>query len=245
MQIHGLSKLTLLDYPEHMACTVFTGACNFRCPYCHNAPLVLNPDSCPVIPEEEVFDFLAGRKGILEGVCITGGEPTLQADLLIFMKKIKDLGYKVKLDTNGYRPEVVEEVIKEGLADMFAIDIKNDKEKYPITCGILNDKAFETERISKSIELLKTSGIAYEFRTTVMKELHDAERVENLAEWIAKTGGGNAEEIPYFLQNFKSSDGLVCGNEDAFHSFTEAEMKELLEAACKWLPKAKIRGEGR
>ena len=158
MQLHGLNKLTLLDFPGHLACTVFTGTCNFRCPYCHNAPLVLAPNSCPSISEEEFFNFLSSRKGKLDGVCITGGEPTLQADLPEFIAKIRNLGFLVKLDTNGYRPEVLKELLDARLLDMVAMDIKNSRDFYAVTVG-QNEAFFELERIEKSISLLLLSGI--------------------------------------------------------------------------------------
>ena len=136
MLIHGLQKLTLLDYPGKVACTVFTGGCNFRCPFCHNASLVLRPDEGEHIPEEELFALLKKRQGVLEGVCITGGEPTLAFGLETLMARIKEMGYLVKLDTNGTRPKAVKRIIDAGLVDMIAMDIKNSYEKYPETCGI-------------------------------------------------------------------------------------------------------------
>lgn len=139
MQIHGINKLTLLDFPERLACLVFTGSCNYRCPFCHNASLVVNPNSQPLIPEEEIFSFLKSRTGVLEGICISGGEPTLQADLEDFIKKVRELGFLVKLDTNGSRPEVVESLLSQGLLDYVAMDIKNSPAKYTVTCGLRYD----------------------------------------------------------------------------------------------------------
>ena len=164
MLIHGLQKLTLLDYPGKVACTVFTGGCNFRCPFCHNASLVLRPDEGEHIPEEELFALLKKRQGVLEGVCITGGEPTLAFGLETLMARIKEMGYLVKLDTNGTRPKAVKRIIDAGLADMIAMDIKNSYEKYPETCGI---SGYDTAPIRESIQLIMSSGIDYEFRTTV------------------------------------------------------------------------------
>ena len=153
MRLHGLNKLTLLDYPGHLACTVFTGSCNFRCPYCHNAPLVLAPNSCPIITEEEFFTFLASRKGKLDGVCITGGEPTLQSDLLEFIEKIKQSGFLVKLDTNGYQPELLKKLLDANLLDMAAMDIKNCNDFYASTAGI-EKTSFDLNCIEQSISYL-------------------------------------------------------------------------------------------
>ena len=151
MEIHGIQKMTLLDYPEKVACTIFTARCNFRCPFCHNASLVTHVDAAAAISEEEVFSFLAKRQGILDGVCITGGEPLLQPDIEEFIRKVKELGYQVKLDTNGTRPKAVKRIIDAGLADMIAMDIKNSYEKYPETCGI---SGYDTAPIRESIQLI-------------------------------------------------------------------------------------------
>ena len=172
MLIKGLNKTTLLDYPGRVAATIFTGGCNFRCPFCHNGDLVLKPSIQDAYSEEEVLSFLQKRKNVLKGVCITGGEPTLQADLPVFMEKVKKIGYDIKLDTNGYQPQVLAELIGDGLVDYVAMDIKNSKEKYPETAG-LND--LQIEKIEESVELLAGATIPYEFRTTVVDELHDEE----------------------------------------------------------------------
>lgn len=246
MQLHGLNKLTLLDYPEHLACTVFTGACNFRCPFCHNAPLVLAPESCPLISEEDFFDFLTSRKGKLDGVCITGGEPTLQPDLPEFIAKIKALGFLVKLDTNGYRPEVLEQLLKQNLLDMVAMDIKNSRELYALTSGI-EDSAFDITHIEKSISILLSSSISHEFRTTVTKELHSKKSMENLGFWLSwlaeKVTGNTAISSPYFLQNFKNSDDLVCCIANRFQPVETGELQDFLAALKPYLPNAKLRGE--
>lgn len=245
MQIHGLNKLTLLDYPGHLACTVFTGACNFRCPFCHNAPLVLSPESCPGISEEEFFAFLSSRKGKLEGVCITGGEPTLQPDLPDFMKKIKDLGFLVKLDTNGYRPEVLRCLLEQNLPDMIAMDIKNSKEAYAKTAGF-SETSFEVIHIEESISMLLSTGIPHEFRTTVTKELHTPERILALGRWLSSLSqtctGQPVLPSPYFLQNFKDSGALVCGLTEHFHALEESELQQLLHLLQPVLPSVQLRG---
>jgi len=196
MILGGYQKLTLIDYPGKLAATVFTVGCSFRCPFCHNPELVerrtWNTESNNL--EKEFFKFLKTRKGKLEGVCITGGEPTIQPDLIDFIKKVKRLGYLVKLDTNGTRPDVLKKIIGEKLVDFIAMDIKNNLEKYDKTCGTKADK----ERIMLSVGLIKSSGINYEFRTTVVPELHTEKDFEKIAQWIsgAKT---------YSLQKYQDS----------------------------------------
>lgn len=246
MQLQGLSKLTLLDFPGHLACTVFTGACNFRCPYCHNAPLVLDPNSCPVISEEEFFDFLSSRKGKLDGVCITGGEPTLQPDLPEFIAKIKDLGLLVKLDTNGYRPEILKQLLDAQLLDMVAMDIKNSRDFYASTAGI-HEASFELERIERSISLLLQSGIRHEFRTTVTKEYHTAEHMQSIGIWLSGLGGKAlttpAMPSPYYLQNFKDSGNLVCNGSICFHPVDDTDLQKFLSVLQPFVPNTKIRGQ--
>ena len=246
MQLHGLSKLTLLDFPGHLACTVFTGACNFRCPFCHNAPLVLAPDTCPTISEEEFFNFLSSRKGKLDGVCITGGEPTLQPDLPEFIAKIKGLGFLVKLDTNGYRPEVLQKLLERELLDMIAMDIKNSKERYAFTSG-LPDTAFDIARVEESISLLLTSGIPHEFRTTVTAELHNTEQMSLLVTWLCelskKALGTTTLSSPYFLQNFKNSGDLVCCINNRFHPVEDHILKDFLAILQPCIPNTKLRGQ--
>lgn len=246
MQLHGLSKLTLLDFPGHLACTAFTGACNFRCPYCHNAPLVLAPHTCESIPEEDFFDFLTSRKGKLDGVCITGGEPTLQADLLSFIRKIKDLGLLVKLDTNGYQPDVLRVLLEAQLLDMVAMDIKNDPENYAHTAG-LDPASFERERLEKSISLLLLSGIRHEFRTTVTKELHSLKNMESIGIWLSDIASNTFRTgtlpSPYYLQNFKDSGNLVCGSDASFHPLEDAALADFVSVLLPYIPNTKIRGQ--
>jgi pyruvate formate lyase activating enzyme len=196
MVLGGYQKLTLIDYPGKLAATVFTVGCSFRCPFCHNPELVISSRSTVHNnkTEKEFFKFLRTRKGKLEGVCITGGEPTIQSDLIDFIQKIKKLGYLVKLDTNGTRPDVLKKIISEKLVDFMAMDIKNNLEKYDNTCGTKADK----ERIKLSVDLIKNSGIDCEFRTTVVPELHTEKDFEKIAKWItgAKT---------YSLQKYQDS----------------------------------------
>lgn len=182
MEIHGFNKTTLLDYPEHIAATVFTGGCNFRCPFCHNGELVLDPGCQPSVPEEEVLAYLKKRQGILQGVCITGGEPTLQRDLRKFLQKIKELEYPIKLDTNGYMPGVLWELLQEHLIDYVAMDIKASRDNYARAAGLPH---IDISRIEESIGILKSSGIPYEFRTTVVKGIHTVAEFEKIGKWIA------------------------------------------------------------
>ncbi|MBQ7383729.1 MAG: anaerobic ribonucleoside-triphosphate reductase activating protein [Clostridia bacterium] len=228
MVIKGLQKTTLLDFPEKVACTVFTGGCNFRCPFCHNASLVISPDFSDIIPEDEFFSFLNKRKGILDGVCITGGEPLLQRDIADFMKKIRDMGFAVKLDTNGAFPDRLKAILDEGLVDYVAMDIKNSQEKYSETCGIQIDLS----KISESISLLMNGNIPFEFRTTVVKELHTPQDIESIAKWIS---GARR----YFLQSFTDSGDILASGLSAY---SPEEMKQILASARKYLPSSELRG---
>lgn len=229
MRICGLNKTTLLDYPGHVAATIFLGGCNFRCPFCQNGDLVLRPESQPVIEEEEIYSFLEKRKGILSGVCITGGEPTLDKDLSTGIGRIKKMGYLVKLDTNGYRPEMIRELLAEGLLDYIAMDVKNCMEHYGETagCGHIN-----LNKIRESINLIKNSGIDYEFRTTVVKELHSDENMIKLGKEIE---GAKA----YFLQGYQESSGVIS---PGFHSCTKEEMEKKAALVRGYVPNVQLRG---
>ena len=230
MLIAGLQKLTLLDFPGKTACTVFTPGCNFRCPFCHNALLVTDIDGGTFLDEEEFFSFLNKRKGILEGVAITGGEPTLQRELPLFIKRIKDLGFLVKLDTNGTNPEMLGTLIEEGLVDRVAMDVKNDPSLYGGTAGLKN---FDITGVARSRDLLLEGRCDYEFRTTVVRGLHTKESLKGAARWIE-----GAKE--YWLQQYKDSGNLI--DPRGLGAFGEAEMKELLEAVREIIPCAKLRG---
>lgn len=221
MLIGGLNKTTLLDYPGRVAATVFTGGCNFRCPFCHNAGLVFRPLEQVIYTEEEILSFLKRRCGVLTGVCITGGEPTIQQDLPEFLQKIKELDLQIKLDTNGSHPRMLEELLQEGLLDYVAMDIKNAPKKYAETIGCLADGEQILSSVQASMRLLEASGIPYEFRTTVVQELHSREDLCEIGHWIT----GCPE---YYLQKFVDSGELVdqtCG----YHSYTDSEMKEFVE----------------
>ena len=233
MLIKGLQKLTLLDFPEKMACTVFTLGCNLRCPFCHNASLVLSERADDtLIPEEEFFSFLQKRRGILEGVCITGGEPTLQPDLPAFIRKIRDMGFAVKLDTNGARPAVLKSLVAEELLDYVAMDVKNSLSAYPETVGL---PAFDVAPVEESMDFLMAGHIPFEFRTTLVRGLHTPEGV-------AEMGRRLAGEERFFLQTFEDSGDLIAGEGDALSSFTPAETQELLRILRQYVPNAQIRG---
>lgn len=232
MLLCGLQKTTLLDFPGHVACTIFTGGCNFRCPYCQNSELVLEPAAFPKLSEEEVMGFLRKRKGILEGVCVTGGEPTLQPDLAPFLRKIKEIGYLVKLDTNGYRPEVLQILLEEGLLDYVAMDVKASKEKYARTVGV---PGMDVSKLEKSVSLLiGQDQIPYEFRTTAVKGMHDPEEFEEIGRWLA---GARA----LFLQNYRESENVLDPTQN-MGSFERRELENMAERARKYIARVEIRG---
>lgn len=229
MLIKGLQKLTLLDFPEKMACTVFTFGCNFRCPFCHNASLVLaNRADDFTISEEEFFSFLQKRRGILEGVCITGGEPTLQPDLPDFIRRIRALGYAVKLDTNGYRPDVLKALAAEGLLDYVAMDAKNSLPLYGETVGI---PGLNVAPIEESMDFLMAGNIPFEFRTTLVKGLHTPESVADMGRRLAG-------EERFFLQTFEDSGDLIGAGPSAFD---RTETESLLAVLRAYVPNAQIR----
>ena len=224
MKISGLEKLTLTDFPGHIACIVFTQGCNFRCPFCQNSTLLPNEDG--LLSEDYVMDYLEKRKNVLEGVVITGGEPTIQKDLKEFIKKIKQKGLKVKLDTNGSNPKVVKELLDDNLLDYVAMDIKNAFSDYDKITGV---KA-KIDNIKESIKLLKSSKIDYEFRTTIVKEFHDIDKIKE----IAKVVDGSK----YFLQNFQDSEYVL---DRKLSSFTDQELREIQEK-LKDFPNVRVRG---
>lgn len=231
MKIQGLQKLTLLDYPERVACTIFTAGCNFRCPFCHNASLVLEEKQQAVYREEEIFSFLKKRLGILDGVCVSGGEPLLQADIDIFLEKVKKLGFLVKLDTNGSFPKKLKELVKSGLVDYVAMDIKNSPKLYCRTAGIAEDEAV-MENIQESVTFLLEAPVDYEFRTTVVRGYHTKESFEKIGLWIK-----GAKK--YFLQSFVDSGELI---DQASKGFEKAEMEAFAEAVRPYIPSVELRG---
>ena len=228
MKICGLQKTTLLDFPGHVAATIFTGGCNFRCPFCHNSDLLGN-DTPPAFTTEEVLSFLKKRKGILEGVAITGGEPTLQPDLKQFIRSIRELGYLIKLDTNGYRPDVLKEICAEGLADYVAMDIKTCKKRYSAVAGI---PSVHIDKIEESVEYLKSGNVPYEFRTTVVKELHTADDFKEIGLWLSGASR-------YFLQNYTDSGNVL---NPIYTSCTYKELAAYADLVRPFLDHVEIRG---
>lgn len=231
MKVTGIQKLTLLDYPGVVACTVFTAGCNFRCPFCHNAMLVLPEqidDEC--LTDDEVFGFLKKRRGVLDGVAVTGGEPLLHADMPEFLARVKELGYKIKLDTNGSNPELLSEIVKNKLVDRVAMDIKNAPAEYARTIGL---KSFDIAPVERSKEMLLRGDIDYEFRTTVVKGIHTKESLIGAAKWIK-----GAKE--YYLQQFKDSGNLILP--DGLSAYDEKQMHTLADAVRDYVPTVEVRG---
>lgn len=238
MRIAGIQKLSLLDYPGRIACTVFLPGCNFRCPFCHNASIVLNDGSERFLTgfsSAELYDFLEARKGKLEAVCISGGEPMLQPELKEMIRTIRQLGYRIKLDTNGSFPERLEELFSEGLLDYVAMDVKNSPKCYAQTTGCLPELMEKLlPQIDRSIGLLKESGVEYEFRTTVVEEYHTEESMTELAQWLEGASR-------YYLQQFEDSGHLLAGTQ-TLHALPEKQMQQLLEQIRPYIPAAALRG---
>lgn len=229
MYINGFQKLTILDYPGKVACIVFTPGCNFRCPFCHNAALVTHIDKDTYIDEEEVLSYLKKRQGILDGVVITGGEPLLQDDIEEFIGKIKDLGYAIKLDTNGSFPEKLISLVEKGLVDYVAMDIKNSKAKYMATIGVNN---IDMASIEKSVDFLLQNKVDYEFRTTIVDGFHTVDDIQDIVVWIK---GAHK----YFLQNFVDSGDLI---ETGLSPVSVDMLKEMKKKATEFVPCVEIRG---
>ncbi len=228
MTIHGIAKMTLLDFPGHVACTLFLPGCDFRCPFCHNFDLATGKSE-QVMSEEELLSFLKGRLGLLDGVAITGGEPLLHRDLPDLLSKIRALGYLTKIDTNGYHPEALAQIISSGLCDYVAMDVKNSPAKYAQTCGT---ESVDLGMIEKSIEVLKAAPVDSEFRTTVTAELHTADDVEEIGKMIR-----GAKK--YFLQAFVDRDTVPF---EGFSAPSRETMEEYLAIARKYVPEAALRG---
>lgn len=227
MDVNGLQKLTLLDYPGKCACTVFLAGCNLRCPFCHNAALVTG-QAPTAMTEGEFLAFLKKRRGLLDGVCITGGEPTLRKDLPEFIRKIRELGYLVKLDTNGSNPKMLRQLIDDKLIDYAAMDIKNCPDRYGATCGGINI----LPAVEESLSILRENKVEYELRTTLCKPFHDEKAMEAIGKWLSGTEN-------YYLQNFVDSGDLVGSG---VSGFTKEEMEALRDAVLPHIPSTRIRG---
>lgn len=231
MLFAGLQKLTLLDYPEHVACTVFTQGCNLRCPFCHNSSLI-DPFREPEIPieEEEILSLLRKRQGVLDGICLTGGEPLMHEQLADFLEKVRAMGFLVKLDTNGCYPERLSRLIDAGLVNMVAMDIKNAPDAYGRTVGL---PGFNAAPIKESAAVLMQGRIPFEFRTTVSIELHREESFDAIGQWLRG-------DWAYFLQYYKESEQVL---HKGLHAPTEEKMRRFLSRLLPYLPNARIRGE--
>ena len=229
MHIEGLQKLTLLDYPGRMACTVFLGGCNFRCPFCHNSDLLAPAEAPAAVEEAELLAFLRRRQGILDGVCVTGGEPLLNADIGALLEKIKALGYAVKLDTNGSQPQALKALVGAGLVDAVAMDIKNSPARYAETVGL---RAFDLKPVRESVEYLLTGAVPFEFRTTVVREFHDDDSFAEIGRWI--------QGAPrYYLQGFVDSERVLEGG---LHPCTKEEMARFAAIVRPFVGQAELRG---
>ena len=228
-KIHGLNKTTLLDYPGRVAATIFLGGCNFRCPFCQNSGLVLRPGNEPVIPTEEVLSFFKKRQGILEGVCISGGEPTISSDLADFIREIRSLGYPVKLDTNGTHPRILKDLFEQDLIQMTAIDIKACPDNYPSLTGLMHP---DLDAVKETVDFLLHHDYDYEFRTTVVRELHNEKDFREIGQWLK---GAKA----YYLQAYKDSDEVL---QPGFSSYTQEELEHFRSILLQTIPSVEIRG---
>lgn len=228
MKICGFNKTTLLDYPGRVACTIFLGGCNFRCPFCQNGALVTEPDTQPEYSRDEVLAFLKKRKGILDGVCVSGGEPTLSPELPDFLEQIKTLGYDIKLDTNGSRPSVVKNLAASGLINKVAMDIKACPSSYHILTGVNTDM----NAIRETAAWLLGGDLDYEFRTTVVRELHSEKDFREIAQWLKGASS-------YYLQAYRDSDGVL---QPGFSAPSEEEMKNYRDILLETIPVVEIRG---
>ena len=225
MHIAGLQKMTLLDFPNRVAATVFLPGCNFRCPFCQNSPLLRGIDE---LSTDSFFDYLKKRQGLLDGVAVTGGEPLLQPDLGEFLEKIKALGFDVKLDTNGSQPQHLVKLLQKGLIDYIAMDIKNSPQKYERTAGATEI----LPQIRESVDLIRSCGVDYEFRTTVVAELHEAEDFHHIGQWLQ---GAKA----YYLQCFEDSGDILC---PGLHAPEKAQLEHYLAIAGSYIPNTHLRG---
>ncbi len=229
VRFFGIQKVTLLDYPGNVAATLFTGGCNFRCPFCQNKPLVFLDEGNTELDKEDILSYLKERHGLLDGVCISGGEPLIHKGLKSFIKKIKDLGLKVKIDTNGSLYDELRDLIEEGLVDYVAMDVKNSKERYPMTIGL---DSYDLTNIEKSVDLLKSGVVDYEFRTTVVKEYHDLDAIRELGQWLK-----GSKRL--YLQQFVDRDSCIM---KGLHAYDKATLIAMRDELRKYIPDTDIRG---
>ncbi len=251
MNIYGFDKTSLLNYPEHVAATIFTGGCNMRCPYCHNGELVLNPPVELKIAEDEVLAHLKKRSNVLTGLCITGGEPTLQPDLKQFIEKVRALGYKIKLDTNGLKPDTLAGLIDAGLLDYVAMDIKAGRDNYGRATGLMSDSSTAVAaginiigNISESVRILLESDIEFELRTTVVRGIHTEEDFTDIRDWLAeiidKAGKGSGIRH-YYLQSYVYRDTVLDPSGD-YDSFYKEELERFADIISPIAENVGIRG---
>lgn len=231
MKIFGLQKLALVDFPGRVSATVFTGGCNFRCPFCHNGELVVGLDAAEPLDEADVLGYLQKRRGLLDGVCVSGGEPLLQPDLPAFLAQLKNLGYCVKLDTNGFLPDRLRKVCTDGLVDYVAMDIKNSPVKYPLTAGV---PGLDPAPVAESAAFLMggSSGVDFEFRTTAVRELHDAADFDAIGRWLA-----GPEK--YYIQSYVESDNVL---EKRFTAWSKADLERFCGILSPFIPAVRLRG---
>lgn len=225
----GLQKLAMVDYPGKLAATVFTGGCNLRCPFCHNALLVTRLDESPRLEEADILAFLSTRTKLLDGVVLSGGEPLMHPDAADFLRKVRELGFSIKLDTNGFFPERLANLLEENLLDYVAMDIKSSLDCYPAACGV---PELDTAPVEESVRLLQKSGVEFEFRTTLVRELHTAEKLVAIGQWL--------EGSPlYFLQNFVDSGNLI---QSGYHGFTPQELQDFAQLVRPFFGRVQLRG---
>ncbi len=229
MKINGYEKFSMVDFEGKIACTVFTGGCNLRCPFCHNGSLVIGDVKANQIDDGEVMEYLEKRRGLVDAVSVTGGEATLQPDLADFLRRVRALGYITKLDTNGLRPDVLKNLLDEGLVDYVAMDIKNSPEKYAFTTGL---KCVDLDKINESMRIIKESGVNHEYRTTIIKEFHTAEDMEKIAQWVS---GANA----YYMQKYSDSEGCIS---HGYHEIEKAQAEEFAKLFENKVVKVGLRG---
>lgn len=226
MRIGGFQKLTLLDYPGEMACIVFAAGCDLRCPFCHNSGLLAGEAA---VDEEEVFEYLKKRSGVLDGVVLTGGEPLMQEGVFAFAERVRGMGYKLKIDTNGTYPERLREMIERGLVDYAAMDVKHVPEKYSLAAGVSAD----TEKIKESIEIIKAADIRREFRTTVVKGIHESDDIVAAARLLST-------DVPYYIQSYRESEGVLMP--EGLGAFSEEELKDAVRRASEFCANVRFRG---
>lgn len=229
MKINGYEKFSMVDFEGKICCTVFTGGCNMRCPFCHNGALVVGDVKAGQIDDGEVIEYLKKRKGLVDAVSITGGEATLQPDLADFIRRVRELGYVVKLDTNGLRPDALKALLDEGLVDYVAMDVKNSPEKYAMTTGVKN---IDLNKINESMRVIRESGVDHEYRTTIIEEFHTADDMKKIAEWIK---GANA----YYMQKYKDSEGCIS---HGYHEIDKAVAEEFAKLFEDKVAKVGLRG---